>query len=108
MKLYNTQPIFVVRANKDRTEGRGGMEDVCIVPNKQVGQAIVKSQAYAHTYGVMGTPGSDFDVYEYKPPQLPVVESVQEFAELVRHQATLNALKKLTPEEQKILGLAKL
>ena len=99
--------FFAVTANRDTTEGRGPSFFTGIGFNKK-GDAVAfaKSDLYARKWGVMGCPGSAYDVEEMT---ITIFDDfaicINEINDHFKAEAKAAALRTLTDEERKLLGL---
>jgi len=66
--------MFAVMGNTDTTEGRGRYFVICLTENRQLALDIVRSDEYADRYGIMGFPGEEHNVREFR-----VVHGLDEF-----------------------------
>jgi hypothetical protein len=99
--------FFQVTRNSDSTEGRGHSVPTDIgFTHRADAVDFAKSRHYAKNYGVMGTPGSDFDVDEVTYFIYKSVEEWEDKAPGVEEERDrAAALSKLTDKERKLLGL---
>ena len=103
---------YEITQNSDSTEGRGATVTTGIYFWKhEDALAFVKSDRYCR-FGVMGTPGNEYDISK-KTTKLPkIYSSLAEYDETNPNGETLKrikkeALAKLTDAEKKALGLTK-
>ena len=106
-----TEKYYQVIYNTDSMEGRGSTESTGInFENKADALAFVRSYRFASKWGIMGTPGTEYNVQE-KTKKLPkIYESLAEYDEEHPDKETLkkikaDALAKLTKVERNALGL---
>lgn len=103
----NTITGFAVYYNSDGTEGKGPMVFTGLLFSKK-SDAIqfVKSKDYAMKWGVMGTPGSEWDV---RPMEIFSFENYGEFKDnwdyTQKASIAARAKNKLSDEELEALGL---
>ena len=95
-----------VTANSDTCEGRGPCFDTPFAFYSEAeALKFAQSKYYANKYGVMGTPGSKYDIREVKT-RIKIFRTCDEALEEVSDEAVrTRALAKLTSEEIRVLGL---
>jgi hypothetical protein len=101
----NTQRLWACQANKDTTEGRGPMFDVCYAKTKTIAMAIVNNPLFYKRYGVQGCPPYKNGEYDVKETNIIVVDSAEEFFAVEEVNERLAALEKLTDREKELLKI---
>lgn len=100
-----TLKVWACTANRDQTEGRGPMYDVCYASTKEVALKIVTNPLYYGNYGVMGCAPYNGGNYDISEREMVVYDNVSEYLEGIKNAAVQTALNKLTDKEKELLGL---
>lgn len=100
-----TLKLWACQANRDQTEGRGPMYDVCYASTKDTAIKIVTNPTFYKNYGVMGCAPFDGGKYDVVEREMVVYDNIGEYLEGIKNQAVQTALNKLTKEEKELLGL---
>lgn len=100
-----TIKIWACTANRDQTEGRGPIYDVCYASTKEVALKIVTNPTYYGKYGVMGCGPYDGGKYDISEREMVVYDNVSEYLEDIKNEEVKTALNKLTDKEKELLGL---
>jgi hypothetical protein len=100
-----TIKLWACQANRDQTEGRGPMYDVCYASTKEAAIKIVTNPTFYKNYGVQLSPPHDGGKYDIAEREMVVYDNIGEYLEGIKNQAVQTALKKLTKEEKELLGL---
>ena len=101
--------VFEILQNDDKNEGRGPYSTTNIYfSTKEEALKFVRSNYYANKYGVMGTPGGEYDIRE-KSMVFRIWTTVEEFLanspEMKKAELLKRAHEIFTTEELKILGV---
>ena len=100
-----TLKLWACQANRDTTEGRGPVYDVCYASTKDAAIKIVNDPTFYKKYGVMGFAPYDGGKYDVVERDMVVYDNIGEYLEHVKNQAVQTARNKLTDEEKELLGL---
>jgi hypothetical protein len=96
-----TLTVFNVRGNTDTTEGRGNSIVLARANSEQLAQRIANTESFYGEHGVMG--GPNLSVQE---ESVKVFETYEDFLIENNNSKVNAALRKLTKEEKKLLGLS--
>ena len=100
-----TLKLWACQANRDQTEGRGEMYDVCFVSTKEAAIKIVTNPTFYKKYGVQGCPPFEDGSYDVVEREVVVNKNVDigEYLEYINNKSV--ALNKLTVGQKELLGL---
>jgi hypothetical protein len=94
---------YEVMGNTECTEGRGPMKVVARFSSHDEAVKFVRSKTYSR-WCVMGYQSPD-DVRYIHDVEITILDTIQEFEDQELSELKARALKKLTSEERKALGL---
>ena len=105
VKYYtNTTSVkyYMTTYNTDQTEGRGSRVDTGIAfLDKTEALRFVQSGYYRRNYGIMGTPGGEYDIREVKTT---IYKSYEDFMKVglpeIREKRKQELLSKMSPEDR--------
>lgn len=102
--MAQTHSWYVLMVNTDTVEGLGPSRPCAYFRNMYAAVSVCNDQRFYSRHGVMGTPcDAKYVVQEHN---ITVYDSAEEYWE--KHNENVkreNALKKLTAEERRLLGL---